>query len=304
MRSWKVWLGLVLLSVLSLVMVAAPLEPEHGFNTANLDRTCAPCTDFNQFANGGWMAKNPIPAAYPSWGVFNEVAERNREILHQILEDAAKDPAAARGSSEQKVGDYYGSCKDTSKIDSEGLEPLQPELDRIRQIANTTDLEAEIAHLQSMGVDAFFGVDSTQDFKDSTQVTGEVDQGGLGLPDRDYYTREDPKSQEQRAEYQKHVTKMFELMGDATATAEAEAQTVLDLETQLAKASQTQVERREPKNVYHRMPQSGLKTLAPNFPWEDYFTAVGMAGKGDVNVTAPDFFKEMGQLISAQPISQ
>ncbi len=303
MRSWKVWLGLVLLSVLSLVMVAAPLEPEHGFNTANLDRTCAPCTDFNQFANGGWMAKNPIPAAYPSWGVFNEVAERNREILHQILEDAAKDPAAARGSSEQKIGDYYGSCMDTAKIDSEGLKPLQPELDRIQQIANTADLEAEIAHLQSMGVDAFFGVDSTQDFKDSTQVTGEVDQGGLGLPDRDYYTRDDPKSKEQRAEYQKHVAKMFELMGDPAATAATEAQTVMDLETQLAKASQTEVERRDPKNVYHRMPQAGLKTLAPSFPWEDYFTAVGLAGKGDVNVTAPDFFKEMGQMISAQPIS-
>jgi predicted metalloendopeptidase len=123
------------------------------------------------------------------------------------------------------------------------------------------------------------------------------------MPDRDYYTREDPKSKEQRAEYLKHVTKMFELMGDPAATAATEAQTVMDLETQLAKASQTVVERREPKNVYHRMPQSGVKTLAPNFPWEDYFTAVGLEGKGDVNVTAPDFFKEMGQMISAQPIS-
>jgi predicted metalloendopeptidase len=285
-------------------MVAGPLAPEHGVNTANLDRTCAPCKDFNQFANGGWEAKNPIPAAYPSWGVDNEVSERNRNILHEILEDAAKNTSAPHGSSEQKIGDYYGSCMDTAKIESEGLKPLQPEFDRIQQIADVSSLEGEIVHLQQIGVDAFFDVDSTQDFKDSTQVTGEVDQGGLGLPDRDYYTRDDPKSKEQRAEYQKHVTKMFALMGDPTATAETEAQTVMDLETQLAKASQTKVARREPKNVYHRMPQSGLKTLAPNFPWEDYFTAVGMAGKGDVNVTAPDFFKEMGQLISAQPISQ
>ena len=132
MRSWKVWLALVLLSVVSLVMVAAPLEPEHGVNTANLDRTCAPCTDFNQFANGGWEAKNPIPAAYPSWGVGNEVNERNRDILHQILEDAAKNTTAPRGSSEQKIGDYYGSCMDTTRIDSEGLKPLQPEFDRIQ----------------------------------------------------------------------------------------------------------------------------------------------------------------------------
>ncbi|MGA3326301.1 MAG: M13 family metallopeptidase [Terriglobia bacterium] len=303
MRSWKVWLALVLLSLVSLVMLAAPLEPEHGVNSANLDRSCAPCTDFNQFANGGWEAKNPIPPAYPAWGVGNEVNERNRNVLHQILEDAAKNAKAPRGSSEQKTGDYYGSCMDTTKIDSEGLKPLQPELDRIQQIANISNLEAEIAHLQSIGAGAFFGVDSTQDFKDSTQVTGEVDQGGLGMPDRDYYTREDPKSKEQRAEYLKHVTKMFELMGDPAATAATEAQTVMDLETQLAKASQTVVERREPKNVYHRMPQSGVKTLAPNFPWEDYFTAVGLEGKGDVNVTAPDFFKEMGQMISAQPIS-
>ncbi len=303
MRSWKVWLALVLLSVVSLVMTATPLEPEHGVNTASLDRACAPCTDFNQFANGGWEAKNPIPPAYPSWGVGNVVNERNREILHQILEDAAKNTTAERGSSEQKIGDYYGSCMDTARIESEGLKPLQPEFDRIQQIANTTDLEAEIAHLQSIGVKAFFEVGSTQDFKDSTEVTGGVDQGGLGLPDRDYYTRDDAKSKDQRAEYQKHVAKMFELMGDPAAAAGNEAQTVMDLETQLAKASQTEVERRDPKNVYHRMPQAGLKTLAPSFPWEDYFTAVGLAGKGDLNVTAPDFFKEMGQMVSAQPIS-
>jgi len=303
MRSWKVWLALVLLSWMSMVMVAGPLAPDHGVNTANLDTTCAPCKDFNQFANGGWMAKNPIPPAYPSWGVGNEVNERNRNILHEILEDAAKNAMAIRGSSEQKIGAYYGSCMDTAKIDSEGLKPLQPELDRIQQVSNVSTLEAEIVHLQQIGVNVFFGVDSTQDFKDSTQVTGEVDQGGLGLPDRDYYTRDDPKSKDQRAEYLKHVAKMFVLMGDPEATAATEAQTVMDLETQLAKVSQTVVERRDPQNVYHRMPQSGLKTLAPSFPWEDYFTAVGLSGKGDVNVTAPEFFKGVGQMIAAQPMA-
>jgi putative endopeptidase len=302
MRSMKLWLSLILLSLLSLVMVAAPLEPGHGFDTANLDRSCVPCTDFNQFANGGWAAKNPIPPAYPSWGVGNVVNERNREVLHQILEDAAKNTSAARGSNIQKVGDYYASCMDTTTIDSIGLKPLQPEFDRINKIASVESLEAEIAHLQAIGVGALFEVDSTQDFKDSTQVTGEVDQGGLGMPDRDYYTRDDAKSKDQRAEYLKHVTKMFVLMGDPPATAAAEAQTVMDLETQLAKVSQTKVERREPANVYHRMPQSAMKTLSPNFPWEDYFTAVGLRGTGDINVTAPGFFKEMGQMLSEQPI--
>ena len=304
MRSWKVWLALVLLALASLVMVAAPVSTEHGIDTANLDRSCTPCKDFNQFANGGWMAKNPIPPAYPSWGVANEINERNREILHQILEAAAKNTSAPRGSVEQKIGDFYGTCMDTTAIDGEGLKPLQPELDRIQQISDVAALQAEIAHLQIIGVDAFFGVDSTQDFKDSNEVTGEVDQGGLGLPDRDYYTREDEKSKQLRAEYVIHVGKMFELMGDPAATATAEAQTVMDLETQLAKASQTVVERRDPQNVYHRMPQSGLKTLAPNFPWEGYFTAVGLEGKGDVNVTAPDFFKGMGQMIAAQPLDK
>ena len=302
MRSWKVWLGLALLSLASLVMVAAPVASEHGIDLANLDRTCAPCKDFNQFVNGGWMAKNPIPPAYPSWGVGNEVAERNREVLHQILEDAAKNTSAPRGSNEQKIGDYYGSCMDTATIDSEGLKPIEPEFDRIRQIADVAGLETEIAHLQSIGVDAFFEVGSTQDFENSEEVTGGLDQGGLGLPDRDYYTRDDPKSKEQRDEYQKHVAKMFELMGDPPATAATEAQTVMDLETQLAKASQTEVERREPKNLYHRMPQSGLGTLAPSFPWGKYFSAVGLAGKGDVNVTAPDFFKGMGNMLASVPM--
>lgn len=303
MRSSKAWVALVLLSTVSMIITAAPPADQHGVNTAALDRTCAPCKDFNQFANGEWEAKNPIPAAYPSWGVGNEVMERNRNILHQILEEAAK-ANAAHGTNEQKIGDYYGSCMDTTDIDREGIKPLQPEFDRIARIANVEALETEIVRMQQMGVDAFFGVDSTQDFKDSTQVTGEVDQGGLGLPDRDYYTREDAKSKEQRAEYQKHVARMFELMGDPAATAASESQTVMDLETQLAKASQTEVERREPKNVYHRMPQSGLKTLAPDFPWGDYFSAVGLAGKGDVNVTAPGFFKAMGQMLAAQPLAQ
>jgi putative endopeptidase len=303
MRSLRVWLAMILLSLLSLVVMASPPGSEHGFDLANLDRSCAPCTDFNKFANGGWLAKNPIPAAYPSWGIANEVNERNREILHQILEGAAKDTVAAPGSNEQKIGDYYGSCMDTTKIESEGLKPLQQEFDRIEKISDVQSLESEIAHLQSTGVHAGFVVDSTQDFKDSSQVTGEVDQAGLGLPDRDYYTREDEKSKQQRDEYVKHVAKMFELMGDDPTKAAAEAQTVMALETKLAQASQTKVERRDPQAVYHRMPQSELRTLAPNFPWEDYFSAVGLAGKGDVNVTAPDFFKEISALVASEPMA-
>ena len=164
----------------SLVMVAAPVEPGTASTLLTWTERAPPARTSINLPMGAGRRKTRIPAAYPSWGVANEVNERNRDVLHQILEDAAKNTSALRGSSEQKIGDYYGSCMDTTAIDSEGLKPLQPELDRIQQIADIDSLEAEIAHLQSMGVEAFFGVDSTQDFKDSTQVTGEVDQGGLG----------------------------------------------------------------------------------------------------------------------------
>jgi predicted metalloendopeptidase len=302
MRSWKSWIVVAALSLMSAAILARPADPDHGINTANLDKTCEPCKDFYQFANGGWLAKNEIPAAYPSWGVANEVAERNRNILRTILDDAAKDNMAVKGSAEQKIGDYYGSCMDEAKINAEGLKPLRKELKKIDRVKNVASLEREIVHLQKIGVNVLFGVDSTQDFKNSSEVTGEIDQGGLGLPDRDYYTREDAKSKMQREEYVKHVGKMLSLMGEPEEKAAADAKTVMDIETQLAKASQTVVERRDPQNVYHRMPQTGLETLAPSFPWEDYFTAVGLGGKGDVNVTAPEFFKGMGQQITATPM--
>jgi putative endopeptidase len=272
---------------------AAPAgsSAENGFDLGNLDNSVAACTDFYQYADGGWMAKNPIPAAYPSWGTFNQLQEGNQEVLHQILEDAAKDTRAPQGSNEQKIGDFYGSCMDEKGIEAAGFTPLQPELDRIQKIHGQQDLESEVARLQGYGVSALFDVDSTQDFKNSSQVIGEIDQGGLGLPDRDYYTREDDKSKQVREEYVKHVARMFELMGDDPAQSAGEAKTVMSLESQLAKASQTNVQRRDPQAVYHRMSLEGIKTLAPVFSWDDYFAANALAGKGDLNVAAPDFFK-------------
>ena len=302
MQTIRVWLALVFCSFLSLIVVASPLDQDHGFDISSLDPSCAPCKDFNQFVNGGWMAKNPIPPDYPEWGVDNLVVERNRDILRQILEEAEKDASAAPGSNQQKIGDYYGACMDTARIESDGLKPLQPELERIEKASDIQSLEAEIAHLQSIGAHALFEVDSTQDFKDSTQVIGEVDQGGLGLPDRDYYTRDDDKSKEQRAQYVAHVTKMFELMGDAAWTSATEAQTVMEIETRLAQASLTNVQRRDPQLLYHRMPQAQLRTLAPAYPWPEYFGAVGLEGKGDVNVATSDFFKAMGQLLVSEPL--
>jgi putative endopeptidase len=284
--------GLFVTFSLTFARTAGPAN-EHGLDPADLDRTANACVDFDQFANGGWKARNPIPAAYPSWGSFNILAEHNRDVLHEILEATAKDTSAAPGSNEQKVGDFYATCMDTSAIDSEGLKPLQPEFDRIAAIQDRAGLEKEFEHLQSVGISVPFRVDSTQDFKDSTKVTGEIDQRGLGLPDRDYYTKEDEKSKDTRAKYVAHVAKMFELMGDSAETAAAESKTVMDIETGLAKASMTRVERRNPDNVYHLMSVAQIKTLAPHLDWDGYFEATGLAGKGEINVTAPDFFKEV-----------
>jgi len=304
MRSMKSWSIVTLLIVISFAFVpnAGPGD-EHGFDLANLDRTANACTDFNQFANGGWMAHNPIPAAYPSWGSFNELAEKNRDVLHQILEDSAKNTSAPKGSNEQKVGDFYAACMDESAIEAAGMRPIEPEFGRIEQIDDASGLQAEIERLQSFGVHSPFAVDSTQDFKNSTQVIGEIDQSGLGMPDRDYYTKEDAKSKQTREEYVKHVAKMFELMGETPAAASTDTKTVMDIETKLAKASLTRVQRRDPDAVYHRMSVAQLKTLAPNFEWESYFDNFGLAGKGDINVATPDFFKELNGMMTAIPLA-
>jgi putative endopeptidase len=206
-------------------------QTNHGYDRASLDPNTAACTDFYQYANGGWMAANPIPGAYSSWGVANLLDERNRDMLHEILEAAAKNTKAPKGSSEQKVGDYYATCMDEAKAEADGLKPLAPELDRIAKIKDQKTLQAEIAHLHSMGINVLFPTGSTQDFKNSAEVTAEVDQGGLGLPDRDYYLKTDEKSTHIKDEYIKHVAKMFELMGDDAARAATETQTVLALES-------------------------------------------------------------------------
>lgn len=231
MKNWKFIVALTLLSAMSLATVA---QTGHSYDLASLDRNTPACTDFYQFANGGWLAANPIPAAYPAWGVANILNEKTRDLLHEILENAAKNTSAPKGSSEQKVGDYYATCMDEAKIEAEGLKPLEPEFARIAKIADQKQLQQEIARLHSMGINALFSSGSTQDFKNSAEVTMGIYQGGLGLPDRDYYTKTDDRSKMVRDEYVKHVAKMFELMGDDADKAAAEAKTILAMETKMA----------------------------------------------------------------------
>src|SRR5579862_7198665 len=191
---------------------AKPSGPAaHGVELTILDKTCKPCEDFNHFASGNWLAKNPVPPAYPAWGRFNELAERNRELLHQILESAAADAKAAAGSNEQKIGDFYASCMDEKQTNAAGVKPLEAEFGRISAMNSPKDLQEEVARLQSMGVRALFLFGSTQDAKNSSEVIGGADQGGLGLPDRDYYTRTDEKSKQLLQQYEEHVAKMLAL---------------------------------------------------------------------------------------------
>ncbi len=281
---------------------AADSASSWGFDLSSLDRTCKPCDDFYQLAMGSWMKNNPIPADYSNWGTFTQLADRNQQSLRAILENAAANKAAAAGSSEQKIGDFYASCMNTDAIDAQGLKPLAAEFARMDAMSNGAAILQEIAHLQNEGVRVPFRFESDQDFKDSTQVIGEINQAGLGMPDRDYYLRDDDKSKQLREAYEKHVVKMFTLAGDAPEKAAFEAKTVLALESALAKASMTRVQLRDPDIQYHKMSLVQLQQLAPHTNWKDYFAAAGRPGLAELNVSQPDFLKEVDNQLAAAPL--
>jgi putative endopeptidase len=286
---------------------AATSAPASAAKTGSLDKTdldtsVNACVDFNQYANGGWLKKNPIPPAYSSWGVGNVLAEHNREVLRTILENSAK-AKAQPGSNEQKIGDYYTSCMDEAAVEKLGLEPLQPELGRIAAIKSVADLQTEIAYLHAHGLPAVFFFGSAPDRKNSEEVIAAAGQGGLGMPDRDYYLKDDPKSKEIRDQYVKYVQTIFQLAGDSTEAATAEAANLLALETRLANASMTRVQRRDPDATYHRMTLQQASELTPQFSWTLYYKSLGVPDGAAINVSTPDFFKEVDKDLSAIPLA-
>jgi len=274
----------------------------HGIDPADMDTNGKPCEDFYQYADGGWLKKNPIPPEYPSWGTFNELAERNREAQRKILERLAKEKGSP-GSEAQKLGDFYTSCMEEAAIEAAGAKPLDPELARIDKLQTLGDLEAEVARLQSRGINVLFGFGSQQDRKNSNEVIAGAFQGGLGMPDRDYYTKTDEKSKTLRDQYTEHVRKMFELLGDPPEKAAAQAQTVLRTETKLAEASMTRVERRDPDATYHRMTPEELKSLAPNFSWAAYFKDIEAPPVAAINIGQPKFFEVLSAELKSEPLA-
>ncbi|MBO0911755.1 MAG: M13 family metallopeptidase [Acidobacteria bacterium] len=273
-----------------------------GFAPSLMDKSADPCVDFYRYSCGGWLAHNPIPPDQARYGRDTELAERNRAILRDILEKAAVE-RPDRTVVEQKIGDYYYSCMDEKSIEEKGIDPLKPELDRIRAIQSKSELAEVLARLHLAGVDAFFSYSSDQDFKDAASVIAEADQGGLGLPERDYYTRTDAKSLETRAQYVAHVAKMLEFIGEPPADARADAQRVMAVETALAKASLTVTERRDPANVYHKLPLTDLEKINPGFAWNRYLRATGTPPVENLNVTVPDFFKGLEAVFNQQDLA-
>jgi len=302
MQKYAALLAITFFLPLSLASAQQPAAPtsEPALDVTSMDRGVDPCVDFFAYSCGGWIKRNPIPPDQSRWSTYSKMQDENLGQLRGILE-AASAPDPNRNPGAQKIGDYYASCTDEKAIEAKGADGLKPELERIAKISS----KAELADVAAAMIDdnVLFRFESIQDFRDANQVIANVDQGGLGLPDRDYYFKDDAKSQDLRKAYLAHVQKMFELLGDKPETAAAETQTVMRIETALAKGSMTRVERRDPKALDHKMTTAELEKTAPEFRWKIYFAKVGIPSTPSLNVTAPAFLKAMNDEVAKETLA-
>ncbi len=304
MKHFLEFLSIILVIVVMITScepkkVKAPEYPP--LDSKNMDTTVNPGDNFFQYANGGWMKANPIPAAYSRYGAFDEIQERKEKQLKTIILDAVANKNAPKGSLGQLIGDFYTSGMDTVEIEKEGVKPLKPELDLIDNIKNENDLQKEIAHLNLYGIHPGFMLYSAQDEKNSVNIIANLYQGGLGLGDKDYYLGDDARSKQLRTEYIKHITKMFELMGYDEASAKDASNRIMGLETNFAKASRARVDLRDPIANYHKMSIEECQKITPDFNWNSYLNNMGLK-INEINVGQPDFLSGFNAQLKTVPI--
>src|SRR5712691_4008343 len=269
----------------------------------SMDRSVDPCVNFYRYSCGGWIRNNPIPPDQPRWNVYMKLHQDNQMFLWGILEEAAK-PAPERNPEQRQIGDYFAACMDEAAVARAGAKPLKPLLSKIAALKSKSELAEFVGgeHL-SASTQMLFGFGSNQDFADSTRVIAFASAGGLGLPDRDYYVKTDAKSAEIRQKYLLHVQKMLTLAGDSADAARAGAQSVMAIETALAKASLTRVDKRDPYKLFHKMTRKQLAVLTPSFRWDRYLATGGLASISDINVTEPEFFKQLEAQLKSRSLA-
>ena len=283
-------------------VTALPYTP--SLDVPSMDKTADPCVDFYQYTCGGWMTHNPIPGDQAAWSVYGKLAQDNARFLWGVLDDLAK-KTSGRTAPQQKIGDYFAACMDETAIEKLGAKPLKPALDEIAAVKSKKELAALLGreHLSQATGGLLFNFGSDQDFADSSQVIAFASAGGLGLPDRDYYTKDDAKSAEIRTKYLAHVAKMLQLLGDSPEAAQKEAASIMQIETALARASLTRVEQRDPHNLFHKMDLKGVQALTPDFDWDTYLKTAGIAGVNTFNVTEPKFYQEVAKQIESNSLA-
>ena len=299
------------LSALALLF-ASPARPQASstpelpyspsLDLTSIDKSVDPCVNLYQYSCGRWKQQNPIPPDQTSWSVYAKLYQDNLNFLRGILEQAAAN-SGQRDAVSQKIGDFYAACIDESAIETRGIDALKPQLEAVARLKSVHDMASVVAQLQlNFSSSVLFGGGSDQDPDNSEQIIASLDQGGLGLPDRDYYTKDDAKSSETRDRYVQHVQKVFELLGDNPETAKNNAHTVMRMETALAKASLTQVERRDPYKLKNKMDLPALEKLAPNFDWQTYYSQLQYPKIAILNVAAPAFFKQVNAQLASEPL--
>jgi putative endopeptidase len=281
-------------------LTALPYTP--SLDVQSMDKTVDPCVNFYEYSCGGWRKNNPIPGDQAAWSVYAKLHEDNQRFLWGVLQELST-RTSGRTPTEQKIGDYFGACMNEPAIEKLGARPLQPALDEIAALKSKKDLATLVAGEHLRGNEgAFFSFGSDQDFANSSEVIAFAAAGGLGLPDRDYYTKTDAKSEEIRQKYLAHMARMFQLLGDPAAKAKQEAATVLKLETGLAQASLTRVEQRDPHNLFHKMDRKQVQALTPDFDWDNYLKVAGIGSVQTFNVTEPRFYQALNQQIQSNTL--